>query len=458
MSKKKNTFHIAACAAVIVGIVAMWVVVLKGNGSGEDSSGLIVVDDSGSSVTNSQTELVIPGDGTILENVDIYKSHDYPELSDEDFITLEELAENKDKYIDNIMSGSYDNFKFSVRPGFDVPEEIGKYQIICVNKYDENAEEILKYLAGDKYDEKKVTDYRTLDDPVFYPFSIQYIEDDNWEDLVGANATLGNIGQITYYESRDLLNTLFGAEVDNENIKSYILQSEYVDDTYTLKSNDVSVSQYVKLVQDYLDELFTIANCSSEFKQSAIVAEYDSDGNIVYRSVINTLYKAIPICVFYPATSSSQEEFNINVSERPLSAQCASSTSGKTIDYLYLHAQFEDYKTIEEYDKIIAPDKAAKLLSKYLAPDLDGSIIGVELTYYPYYVGNTQSAPLTEGYYSKMETEYTHKEIAPYASPTSYDVFELTPFWTFYFDLDPSVIGLVNCRTGEVSYLHNFKF
>ena len=128
----------------------------------------------------------------------------------------------------------------------------------------------------------------------------------------------------------------------------------------------------------------------------------------------------------------------------------------KIIEDFYIHSQFKDYKTIEEYDKIIAPDKAAKLLSESLAPNLqDNEIIGMGLSYYPYFVGSTQTEPLKEDANTKEETELTHREIAPWMQPVSYDVFELTPFWTFYFDLDPSVIGLVDCKTGEVAYIHN---
>lgn len=202
----------------------------------------------------------------------------------------------------------------------------------------------------------------------------------------------------------------------------------------------MSISQFAKTVDDSLDNMLSLLGYKGNVGQLAIIAEKDQSGTVMLTSKFANLYKSLPICSSLPSSGSANSECILNVSDHGIvPTQYALTTNGQTIQYIYIHSQFTDYKTIEEYDKIVAPDKAAKLLSEHLAPNLqDNEIVGMGLSYYPYYVGDIQAEPRIEG----ADSEKTQ-------------VYELTPFRTFYFDLDPSVIGLVDCKTGEVAYIHN---
>lgn len=449
---QKKVLAIAACAAVAAGIGVSLAFIFKSGGNGgtlpESSSAIVAENSSVDSVTDDGI------DTTLKENVDIYQSHNYPELADEDMITLAQLAENKEAYEDNIMSEDYGNIIFTARPDIFVPDEIGKYQIECVNEYLENAEDVIKFLVGETFDASYITDERKLDDPIHYPICMNYDEmqgDEDGSATAGTFASVGNTGTISYvkdWENRELDDIIMQ--------KAYFLKSDYEDETYSLNEKDISISQYASQVDNYLGNVLSMVGHEVSIGQFAIVAQKDIHGNMLLRSELANIYKSLPICVYYPTSSVAESECIFKKSDETLFSQYAATINGKTIEDFYIHSQFKDYKTIEEYDKIVAPDKAAKLLSDKLAPNLqDNEIIGMGLSYYPYFVGSTQTEPLKEGANTKLETEQTHREMAPWMQPVSYDVFELTPFWTFYFDLDPSIIGLVDCKTGEVAYIHN---
>lgn len=457
MSKKKNILPIASVAAVVVGLVAMWVIILKGNGSDEEGSGLIIVDESGSSVTNSQNEFVVPEDGTILENVDIYKSHDYPELSDGDFITLEELAENKDKYIQSMISGSYDNFRFVTTPDFDVPEEIGRYQIATIYDYRENAEEAIKYMVGEEYDESRVIDMLAERFYALSPYAVTFPRDMTVEtdegfgqDYNGIYASVGYNGFIAYGAGTENSSDTSFYYIHDIISSYYVADGEYADDTYTVGGKEISISQYIDMVDKYIDGLNEAMPLSTQLRQLTVTASYDNDGNVVLTSQIAPMYKSVPLWYYFARDNKADDEFNLIRSICVYQAE-AGTANGESVEYFAFQEQYRDYKTLEEYDKIIAPDKAAQLLSAKLAPDLDADIVGMGLTYYSAPVGSNRAKELpTDGHYCMLKDECDNDHYL------TEEVLELTPFWAFYFRFDPDIIGLVNCKTGEVSYLHNY--
>ena len=434
---KKKALTITVCATAVAGIAIMWAVVLKsgGNGGIPPKSSSAIVSESSSADSGVDT--------TLKENIDIYKSHSYPELADEDMITLAQLAERKDEYADKIMSEDYGNIVFTARPDIFVPDEIGKYQIQCMDEYLEGAEEVIKFLVGDEFDESNITDERKLDEPIHYPISINYQDGEQDEDGVltsGVFASVGNNGAITYINDQKNIDLYAYGLSDVTEEKTYFLQTDYTDEAYSFGENDMSISQYAKMIDDTLDTILSLIGYKGNAGQLAIVAEKGKSGNVMLKSELANIYKSLPICAYYPMSSTAESECILKVSHYGLVPYLyALTTNGQTVQYLYINSQFKDYETVEKYDKIVAPDKAAKLLSEALAPNIkDNEIIGMGLSYYPYYIGKYSTAAPQDG---------TEPEIAT--------VYELTPFWTFYFDLDPSIIGLVDCKTGEVAYIHN---
>ena len=435
---QKKVLAIAACAAVAAGIgVSLAFIFKSGNGGNTlpESSSAIVADNSS---VDSGTDSGI--DTTIEENVDIYKSHSYPELADEDMITLSQLAENREAYEDNIMSEDYGNIVFTARPDIFVPDEIGKYQMQYLDEYFDNAEEVIKYFAGDEFDESKIMDYRKMEDPIFYPISIHYedgeysAEDKNIQ-ISGIYVSVGNTGQVLYVDEMENNDMYIDGLSDVTEEKTYFLQADYTDETYSFGENDLSISQYAKIVDDCLDNVLSLLDHKGGVGQIAIVTQKDESGNMYMKSEMANFYKQLPITPYFPMSSIAKQECILKETKDSLFPLDAVTTNGSAVQELNIQSLLKDYKTIEEYDKIVAPDKAAKLLSDKLAPNLqDNEIIGMGLSYYPYFVGDPVD-------------EETGEKQGP--------IYELTPFWTFYFDLDPSVIGLVDCKTGEVAYIHN---
>ena len=149
--KQKKIAAIASSVAVIAGMTGIIAVAFLHDDGKVSSTTSAVTAPSDNSSESGDSE-------GIKENIEIHLSHDYPELSDDIFVTLDELAQNKETYINNILNGTYDNLKFPEQIDFDVPEEIGRYQIKCLADYyiDDipHLDKAIRYLMGDAYDEK----------------------------------------------------------------------------------------------------------------------------------------------------------------------------------------------------------------------------------------------------------------------------------------------------------------
>lgn len=389
--------------------------------------------------------------GVIKENIDIYRWHDIPELSDDVFITLDELAQSKETYINDIKNGKYDNLTFPEQFDFDVPEKIGRYQVRTISDYYINdlttLDKAVRFLAGDSYDENCIDDNytklsRLTHDPEFVYTPITYeVRIPSYEETT-EQYYAGNTGEVSIYRNTERSASLIKADPEEDPDKvidtrhSYFLQSSFNDDVYKLDDGDISVTEYQKTVQDVLDGVDDILKFNVPFKQLAIVSEEFENGTTL-DSIICPVYKSVPVLWINGDINDNECNLISNVTD----GDHAYSVNGKTIDHFYIDCQFKDYKTLEEYDKIIAPDTAAQLLSQKLAPYFDGNILGVGLTYYAVGAGGVPAIEMGDKVYAYMEDI-----IGTY-------VRELTPFWAFYMDFAPGEVGLVNCKTGEVSFL-----
>ena len=74
-------------------------------------------------------------------------------------ITLEALADNQQQEIEKVMQMECKNLNFVQGFSFAVPEEIGKYQVMCMDHFQDNWDVVAeKYIPEALYDESKIVD------------------------------------------------------------------------------------------------------------------------------------------------------------------------------------------------------------------------------------------------------------------------------------------------------------
>ena len=124
--------------------------------------------------------------------------------------------------------------------------------------------------------------------------------------------------------------------------------------------------------------------------------------------------------------------------------------SGKVQSFI-IENSFESYGEGKAADKIVSPQSAAAALSRKLSGNLDYDVLGMQLVYIPTYEKNIETVP---------DGEKTRREKFPWSwgsTPCSYDVFKLTPYWVFIFNITPDheIIGFVNALDGSAEFIHN---
>lgn len=122
-------------------------------------------------------------------------------------------------YADKIQESDYINLNTdSIKLNCSVPEEIGKYRVICIDGFQDNADLLFKnYIPSDSFDKNKITDDNTS-----YPYGPIY-----YDEINGLSVSVGCTGFFSFGRTSN-----YGI-MDNT-IAAF---SSYVND-----SNDYSVS------------------------------------------------------------------------------------------------------------------------------------------------------------------------------------------------------------------------
>lgn len=348
-------------------------------------------------------------------------------------ISIDTLNDNKQEEIENVMKFRCDNLHFVNSFNFEVPDEIGKYQVISIDNFQNKWDTLSsKYIPADIYDENKV-----INDEFHYPAGPEFDDTDT-----GMYVSVGNNGFFTYVEktSEPVNAALYGYDYFTSE-KSYYLNSDYTDDVYVLKGEEVSISDSVLTALEFASEFTRLSDYPQELSPVAAVAYQDESENAVIDVHFNNMYKGLPICsmpscyedlnfdmyIFSPAVSYSDEKDCINTF---------------TVQYAY-----EDYETVETYDSIITPGSAVRLLAEKLSEYAEYDVLGMELVYCPVL---KESSDLNEDT-SVDEISGTEEWISPNI------ILELSPYWAVYMDVTPAreIYGLVNCVTGDIEFVNN---
>lgn len=322
---------------------------------------------------------------------------------------------------DQIQESDYINLNTdSLKLNCSVPEEIGKYQVICIDGFQDNAELLFKnYIPSDSFDNNNITDDNTS-----YPYGPIYND-----EVSGLSVSVGCTGFFSFCRTSN-------CGIMDNTIPAF---SSYVNN-----SNDYSksIENALKATDGFAREFASVSGFPNILK-ALTVTEYSSDDSDIVEVKYSNLYKNVPIF----SMMSSYNELSFEMAVLP-AASAYYDIENNTVNEFTVQCGFEDYSTIETYSEIISPEKALDLFSEALSEHLKYEAIGMELVYCPVYIDNVEQS-----------NGITHREAAPWCNACSYDVFELTPYWAVYIDVTPSkeIYGLINCITGEVEFVNNRK-
>lgn len=338
-----------------------------------------------------------------------------------DMIKSKNYGAEISSYIDKIQKNNYININTdSLKLNCTVPEEIGKYQVVCIDGFQKNADLLFeKYIPSDMFDKSNI-----IDDQTTYPYGPSYEDEIN-----GLSVSVGCTGYFSYYTSNN---------VEKDSIIPDV--SSYINDT---SDYSVSVDNAMKATDEFVEEFVNVSSFPNILKANTVTEYSSDDENSIVEVKYSNLYKNIPIF----SLMSSSNELSFEMAVLP-AASAFYDADNNTISEFTVQCGFADYTTIETYSEIISPEKALSLLSKALSERLRYDAVGMELVYCPVYVDNIEQS---DG--------ITHREAAPWCNACSYDVFELTPYWAVYIDVTPTkeIYGLINCTTGDVEFVNNSK-
>lgn len=341
------------------------------------------------------------------------------------FVALKDLQKSSEDYASQICSMRFDNMTADSPLKFTVPDEIGKYKVMCIADFQDNADKLFeKYIPAADFSEK----YIDRSDSV-YPMGAYY---DDGNTYVGVGCT----GFFSFSDSstQELLN-----DVDKTMVKTYDVTGFFDDNIYSLNGSEVSVSQISELAQKCADDFTSFINYPNQIKPKMITV-YQHGGENGFDIIYRNLYKGLPIFNTFSAYSELSPDV---ITGQGGFGYCSDKNR---IGVFAVQSGYEDYESVKVYDEIISPTWAVQSLSEALAEYSDYELVSMELAYVPFFSGNTVSEAVNE---NQQGT----------ALINSYDVHELIPYWIFYFDvtMDKEIYGMVNCITGEVEFVNNAK-
>ncbi len=350
-------------------------------------------------------------------------------------MSMDDLAHHKQQDMKEIMSYDYKNLHFVNNFSFDVPEEIGKYQIVCMDNFQDKWDVLSsRYIPEEIYDENKVTiDERYL--PVGPDF---------YDEKSGAELGTGNIGFFRYVQKKSEMidSIIFNEESFHfRDIKSYLLSSDYSDDVYKLKGENVLISEAAETAFEFASEFTKVSEYPQKLMPSVATVYQDESENTVMEVRFSSSYMGLPIC----ATPSRLKDTGFDMYSFS-SAVSYLEEKGKINSFTVQYA-FEDHETVETYDGIVTPKCAVRLLDNMLSEYAEYDVLGMELVYCPVMMGKDDLNA------NQAEDALLEAENAMYAGR----ILELTPYWAIYIDVTwgKEIYGLVDCVTGELEFVNN---
>lgn len=339
------------------------------------------------------------------------------------------IKQNEKQFIDEINKLDLKNIDTNSLDSIGLPDSIGKYQIICVDDFQKHSEDIIKkYVPSDIYDNKKLQ----KDVTNMYPFGTLY---DDEENHIRIHVGCEGFWSYTGYDNAAVNNYLY-SEDDYKDSQVYYISDDFLDREYSSESIEYKIKNAIYSANAFSKDYYAVSGKS-------IVKPFTAEvNNDIIKINYRITYGGVPI---NSITQQKKENDDINIYSCP--GNFAVINNGKVHTYV-TDGEFETYKTIEEYDSIIMPQDAIKLLSDTLSEYKTYSVLGMDLVYCANYIENIEQ---------KSDVNETIREKAEWATYCPYDILEITPYWAIYFELNDGieVLGLVDCKTGQVYFINN---
>ncbi len=324
-------------------------------------------------------------------------------------ITLSSLSQNKQAEIDKIYSLDCDNFTFTEGIDFIVPQKAGKYYIKKIEGFHTHADKLFeKYIPEDVFDESKIV----LDER-YVPYGPFYLD-----ESIGLRVDTGEGGYFIY----EPIGSDKASETQTEYSEYYYIGASAVDDTVLLDGKEVKISELWDKTDAFIGEFKECAECSNNFIPFVAVVDKVSGSknnmvSLAFRSTVNGL-----------PYNSLRQRYAIEGEPNPdiakLNAGHCEYLSGDGFFNFTIEGCLEVSEMVADYDSIITPSCAVKLLSDKLSGYAQYDVLGVELAY------------------SQLDSENNRS---------------IEPFWFVYFDLEPQreIFGMIHAITGEVVFVNN---
>ncbi len=316
---------------------------------------------------------------------------------------------------------------------FTVPEKIGTYQVICMDYFQDQWDKIAeKYIPDEQYDAHLI-----VDDETSYPYGPEF-----YDEKTGKRVSAGCTGFFLYVakKSEGIEKVCFDNESEKQD--SYYLKSKYNNDTYLLNGEPILMNDAVELAEIFVSDFTETVDYPQDLDAGVAVAHQLDTGETILEIVFRNLYQTLPICSMPPTVTD-----DITIEMFPNSVARAYLDETDTVNCFIAQCAFEDDQLVKQYDRILTPSCAVRLLSETLSDYTEYDVIGMELVYVPVLLGAEDPNPVGS----------THREAAPWSSVCSYDIVKLTPYWAIYMDVTPTaeMYGLVDCETGKVEWINN---
>ena len=339
---------------------------------------------------------------------------------------LSELKKNASVLSANILSMKLDNFSFTDSIELNIPDKVGKYQLVCMDHFQDKAEDVFKTFAPEgTYSKANISET-----PNTYPLGPDYSDPEN-----GVLMSVGCTGFFYRVKPADQM-----TEAQRNTVTSFESGSSVrTADKAAMDSRAAELIGKVRELNEKYSSLAGGISCSEPFT----FIEHSDSG--VFEINNRTVFREIPINQIMKRNSSEDGSLFSPYSYYYTTAFY--DDKGELLSYRESGA-FEEYKTVEEYDSILSPEKAVSLLSEKLSGYRQREIIGIELVYV---------AEMKENIEQVGENEKTQRENAPWSLLCSYDVIELKPYWAVYFDLTKlhETVGFIDCISGDVEFVNN---
>ena len=326
-----------------------------------------------------------------------------------------------------IRSREYDNMTIAedFRISYPETEEIGIYDVTCVDDFDKDTDKVFENLITD-YDPQKVNKNITNEQP-----SMSYVTYDDEK----CSAFIYALGAIVYLKKSDPPVYVEGG-TGTTYLESYITEASG-DKSVKVGNTTAAVKDYGKSCKDYIDKLNELVSYHLDIRPFILTTQQLDNGSVAGTMNCRYYYKGIPI-LNTPLLHKSEGDHHPE--SQFLSFPFFNFINGTDIYSFSTAYCFKDHSTVKMLEKKMSPAEAIDNISKQLATGMSLDAKYEELIYIPKCINNEEA--VERG--SEISLD---------------DIVELRPYWAVYFDITPwhEVFALSDYETGEVYFVNNSR-